>query len=190
MVDKKQYKTPPELEDFAEQIGIFMEYWGFKKVHGQMWVHIYLSTHNLDAAELMQRLRISKALVSISLKELVDFGVIEEAGKSVKGTRTYRATGDLTKPIIETLRRREQRMLARILSAYSLLARYEKHDCHSLGIEKSRLDYLGHLIKLVDTGLEYVIKRKWVGITELLEFKNKLFNSSTSPVKSSSSQQF
>lgn len=174
-METKQEKTPPELEDFADQIGFFMEYWGFKKVHGQIWAHIYLSSKKLDASDLMQRLGISKALVSISLKELMDFGVIEEVGKSSRGTRIYQATDDITKPIIETLRRRERRLMSRILSTYSLLARLEDEDCKMMGIEKSRLDYLGHLIQLADIGLEHVIKRRWFAIGELFKLKRKLF---------------
>ncbi|MFW7380403.1 MAG: GbsR/MarR family transcriptional regulator [Oligoflexus sp.] len=174
MADLDHEKIAPELEDFADQIGGFMEYWGFKKVHGQIWVHLYLSNRNLDASDLMRRLSISKALVSISLKELLDFGVIEEAGKSPRGTRTYRATEDVSKPIIETIRRRERRLISRILSAYSLLARLENDDCRMMGIEKSKLEYLGHLITLVDAGLDHIVKRKWVAIAELLNIKRKI----------------
>lgn len=171
MTERIFERTPPELEDFAEQIGTFMEYWGFKKVHGQIWVHLYLSNRALDASDLMQRLSISKALVSISLKELTDFGVIEELGKSDRGTRTYRATEDLSKPIIETIRRRERRLISRILSAHTLLARLEDKDCMEMGIDKSKLVYVGDLIKLVDDGLDHVVKRKWLAIGELLQLK-------------------
>lgn len=186
MSDREQEKIAPELEDFAEQIGNFMEYWGFKKVHGQIWVHLYLSSRNLDAGDLMSRLAISKALVSISLKELVEFGVIEEAGKSPRGTRTYRATEDITKPIIDTIRRRERRLVSRILSAYSLLARLEDDDCRMMGIEKSKLEYLGHLIKLADAGLDHVVKRKWLAIGELLNIKRRIFGPASNTMPPSS----
>ncbi|MGA3762246.1 ArsR family transcriptional regulator, partial [Bacillus velezensis] len=85
----------PELEDFAEQIGQFIEYWGFKRVHGRLWVHLMLSEAPLDASQLIRRLRVSKALVSMSLGDLLEYDVIEEAGKSARGTQLYRAREDV-----------------------------------------------------------------------------------------------
>ncbi len=176
---RSQDKTPPELEDFAIQIGYFMEYWGFKKVHGQIWVHLYLSKKPLDAADLMQRLSISKALVSISLKELLDFGVIIEAGKSDKGTRIYRAFDDITKPILDTIRRRERRMLARILSSYSLLSRLDNSDYEKLNLSRKNLEYIGQFIHMVDLSLDQLIKRRWGKLSDLFKITSRLFHNPT-----------
>lgn len=166
-------QLPPELEDLAEQIGTFIEYWGFKRVHGHIWCHLFLSKRSLDAAEIMERLGISKALVSMSLKELISFGVIEEAEKSERGTRTYRAKEDLVSPVLATIRRRERRMIARIQTAYHLvqgLADKEKSLCD---IDSRRVATLGQLIKLVDRNLDRLVKRKWRSLYELLQFKSK-----------------
>lgn len=56
---------PPELEDLANEVGDFICYWGFKKIHGRLWTHIYLARVPLDAGQLMQRLKVSKALISL-----------------------------------------------------------------------------------------------------------------------------
>ncbi|SME93517.1 GbsR/MarR family transcriptional regulator [Pseudobacteriovorax antillogorgiicola] len=173
-MDAKQIKITPELEDLSNQIGEFMEYWGFKKVHGQIWCHLFLSSTPLDASELMSRLAISKALVSISLKELLKYGVIFEVGKSPRGTRCYKATEDIMTPILETLRRREQRMISRVMGAHSLLSRLDSSDFEEMGIERKRLDYLGQVIRLADLSLENIIKKKWVGIADLLLMRHRL----------------
>lgn len=166
-------KTLPELEEFAKQVGDFMEYWGFKKVHGQIWCHIYLSEHPLDAAELMRRLQISKALVSISLKELLDFGVLEEAGKSPRGTRLYRAREDLGAMILDTLRRRERKMMARILAAYSLLEKLDEDELVQHGIQRQRVGLLGALIRIVDQGLDQMIKKQNGSIFDLMSLLSR-----------------
>ncbi len=166
-------KTLPELEEFANQVGHFMEYWGFKKVHGQIWCHIYLSDHPLDAAELMHRLQISKALVSISLKELLDFGVLEEVGKSPRGTRLYKAREDLGATILDTLRRRERKMMARILAAYSLLEKLDQDELSEHGIERQKVALLGALIRLVDQGLDQIIKKQNGSIFDLMNILSK-----------------
>ena len=172
-------KTPadsiPELEDLAYKIGDFMEYWGYKKVHGHIWCHLFLSDRPLDASDIMQRLGISKALVSISLKELLQHGVIEEAEKSPRGTRTYQAKEDITRPILETLRRREQRMITAILGAHTILSRFETSELKKLGIDRKKLEFLGNIIRFVDVSLDSIVKRRWGGIAELFAFKSKIF---------------
>lgn len=172
-MNKEFGKLSPELEDLSLQVGEFMEYWGFKKVHGQIWCHLYLSENPLDASDLMNRLKISKALVSISLKELLKYEVIEEIGKGDRGTRCYRAKDDIMSPILETLRRREQRMISRAMGSHGLLSRLDKNELKLMGVEQKRLENLGHLIKLADMSLESIIKKKWLGLSEFLSFKEK-----------------
>ncbi len=112
-------RVPPELSDVAEQVGAFMEYWGFKSIHGRIWTHIFLSQEPLDAGALIRRLDVSKALMSMSLAELLVHDVIQVAGKST--TTTYSANPDITHTITAVLRKRERRMLNRISSAAKTL---------------------------------------------------------------------
>ncbi|NRA64636.1 MAG: ArsR family transcriptional regulator [Pseudobacteriovorax sp.] len=169
--------TPPipELEEIAQQIGEFMEYWGYKKVHGQIWCYLYLSKTPLDAGQLMNQLNISKALVSISLKELVQHGVVVEVGKSQRGTKTYTAIEDVTRPILDTLRRREQRMVSRIVGAYRNLSRLPTEELDSSGIDRKKLALLGRFIKLVDFSLNSIVKHKWLGFNDIFSFTSKVF---------------
>jgi DNA-binding transcriptional regulator GbsR (MarR family) len=171
-----QSALPPELEDFANNVGTIIEHWGFKRVQGQMWTHLYLSKQPLDATQLMQRLCISKALTSITLKELSDFGVIEAAGKSPRGTKTYTALEDISGPILNTLRRRERRMVSNLVTSYSLLSRIDSNEIEDHGLEQSRMENIGSLINLVDIGLDRIIKRRWSAIAELIDFGSRLLN--------------
>ncbi len=181
MTKKDDQRILPELEEFASEVGQFMEYWGFKKVHGLIWSHIYLSQKSLDAAELMRRLQISKALVSISLKELLDFAVIEEDGKSERGTRLYRARDDLGATILDTLRRRERKMMARIRTSHSLLERLEADELQSHGIERQKVAMLGMLIRLVEQSLDQMIKRQSGSVFELLGMFTQSFAPAPAP---------
>lgn len=176
MTKKDDPRILAELEEFASEVGQFMEYWGFKKVHGLIWTHIYLSKKSMDAAELMRRLSISKALVSISLKELLDFAVIEEAGKSERGTKLYRARDDLGATILDTLRRRERKMMARIRTSHSLLERLDGDELESHGIERHKVALLGMLIRLVEQSLDQMIKRQSGSVFELLGMLSMSFS--------------
>jgi DNA-binding transcriptional regulator GbsR (MarR family) len=175
MTKKDDHRVLNELEEFASEVGQFMEYWGFKKVHGQIWCHIYLSQQPLDAAELMRRLSISKALVSISLKELLDFAVIEEAGKSERGTRLYKPREDLGATILDTLRRRERKMMARIRTSHSLLERLDPQELQLNGIERQKVALLGMLIRLVEQSLDQMIKRQSGSVFDLLGMLSQSF---------------
>lgn len=117
----KNIRIPPELEDVVNQIGEFTQHWGFKNVHGRIWVHLFLTSEPLDAADLIERLKISKALVSMSINDLIDYDVIQANGKSSRGSTLYRANPDVISVIENVLRKRERHMLSRISTATRLL---------------------------------------------------------------------
>ncbi|MFQ5770977.1 MAG: hypothetical protein ACE5HX_10610, partial [bacterium] len=54
----------------AESVGEFIKYWGFKEIHGRIWVHIYLSQAPITAKDLTEKLGVTKGLISMMLSEL------------------------------------------------------------------------------------------------------------------------
>lgn len=150
--------VPPEVEELVNQIGGFIQYWGFKNVQGRIWAHLYMSSTPLDAADLMKRLGISKALVSISIKEMIDFDVIQEAGKSERGTTLYRANPEQEKVILNVLRRRERLMLSRISAAHKLCNGVGKKERDRLEISDENLKKLGEMIHKAESILDLVLQ--------------------------------
>lgn len=137
----KPFRIPPELEDVVNQIGEFIEYWGFKNVHGRIWTHLFLSPEPLDAGELVGRLGVSKALVSMSIADLTEYDVIQVAGKSSRATVCYKTNPDIVGVISNILRKRERRMLCRLSSAAKLLKDLpaNSRSAFPLSDEKARL---------------------------------------------------
>lgn len=162
----RQEGTLPEMQDLAEQIGEFIHYWGFKRVHGRIWTHLYVAQKPLDAADLVRQMKISKALVSISLRELLEFEVIEEVGKSSRGTHLYRTNPDILKVILAVLRQREKRILSRIQSAQESLQKTVKDDRASHGMSDQNIAQLGQLIQNASVGLESFIAFRSVDFGE------------------------
>lgn len=158
----RQEGTLPEMQELSEQIGEFIHYWGFKRVHGRIWTHLYLAQKPLDAADLVRQMKISKALVSISLRELLDVEVIEEVGKSPRGTHLYRTNPDILKVILAVLRQREKRMLGRIQSAHEALERTPREDREKFGLSEQHIGQLGQLAHSASIGLESFIALKSV----------------------------
>lgn len=158
----RQEGTLPEMQELAEQIGEFIHYWGFKRVHGRIWTHLYLAQKPLDAADLVRQMKISKALVSISLRELLELEVIEEVGKSSRGTHLYRTNPDILKVILAVLRQREKRMLGRIHAAQEALERAPREEREKHGMSDQHISQLGHLVNNAAIALESFIAMKSV----------------------------
>ncbi len=144
---------PPELEDMAEEVGEFICYWGFKKIHGRIWTHIYLSKTPLDAGQLMVRLKVSKALVSLSLNDLLKYEVIKEGEKSARGTQTYFSNPDVLNVILNVLRHRERKMIAKTEVGHKMLASLKPETLSRANLNTDRITALGVMIEQAQNAL-------------------------------------
>ena len=102
-VMKKKERLSPELIQLAESIGKFIEYWGFKSIHGRVWALLYLSARPLSSIELSRYLKVSKTLMSFSISVLRKYRVIQDAGKGIKRTQYFEANPDISSVILNVL---------------------------------------------------------------------------------------
>jgi HTH-type transcriptional regulator, glycine betaine synthesis regulator len=145
-------ETP--MEAVAEQIGAFIQYWGFKKIHGRIWAHVFLAEKPVGTDELIRRLGVSKALMSMSIADLLAYDVIREAGKGPRGVVRYSANPDVTRVIFNVLRARERKMLASITESFKALRELPREQSAGLGIDPGRVDYLGEMIRMAEQALD------------------------------------
>jgi DNA-binding transcriptional regulator GbsR (MarR family) len=164
---------PPELEELANEVGDFICYWGFKKIHGRLWTHIYLATTPLDAGQLMQRLKVSKALISLSLNDLLRFDVILENGKSSRGTQTYVANPDVLDVILNVLRRRERKMLAKAETSYRMLTSLNSEKLQRANLNMGRIDGLGRMITQAQNALNSLLELATLDLKEWEEINER-----------------
>ncbi|MAF90368.1 MAG: hypothetical protein VX583_08620 [Bdellovibrionota bacterium] len=151
--------APDELNDFALEVGKFIQYWGFKRIHGQIWTHIYLSNKPLDAKDLMARLGISKALVSITLKDLLEYDVVIEAGKGPSCTMTYEANPNLIKVILAVLKKRELSMLGKIQDSFEILKKLPSEKKAGVcSLNHGRIELMERLILKAQKQLNIILK--------------------------------
>lgn len=147
----------PEMTYLSDLVGDFMEYWGFKKIHGRIWTFVYLSEKPVDAGGLIKNLGVSKALISLAMKELLDYQVLFEAGLSPEGTRLYVANPDLQKVITNVLRQREKIMMGKVIAALNHVKKLPKDDFASHNISTNRLKDMERFIKNGEKGLEAIM---------------------------------
>lgn len=147
MREQAQYESIPELDEVAQSIGQFIEYWGFKEIEGKIWTHIFLSDRALCAQDLMDRLGVSKGLISISVKRLLDFEVIRVDYTRSKRTQYFQINEDVTTVIKQVLRSRERKMMGEIKSRSEMLSTLS--PAQSKGINYNRVKFL---IKMISVG--------------------------------------
>ncbi len=165
---------PPELDELGEQIGGFIEHWGFKRVHGKLWTMLFLSEEALNAKTLMERLGISKSLTSMTLNELLKLGVVLEVGKSSKGSMLYTANDNVSQMIVNVLRAREKKMISRIYAAYRLLdALPEESMNNEVPFDRKKLKTLGKTIRNAEKTLNGFIALKSVNLTPWRSLANE-----------------
>lgn len=138
------------LRKLAGGIGLFIRYWGFRKVHGEIWAIVYLSPVPMSGIEIGKMLKVSKALVSPALKELEAEGLILQTKSENSKTKRYIAEEDVTKIIHGVLRRREKPMIDKIQQSHLQLIQ-QNSDSESINIE--RLQSLGLMIQMAQFGL-------------------------------------
>lgn len=93
----------------CEAIGRIVEVWGFKKVMGMMWAFLYLCPEPACAKDICKALSISPALVSITIQELLQWGVVRKLSPIGKRRDYYIAEHDIWKMIRKVLHERGKR---------------------------------------------------------------------------------
>lgn len=151
------HRAPPELRELASQIGHFIQYWGFKKVHGQIWSYIFLAKQPVDATTLVQRLNVSKALVSLAIKDLLKYNVIQVAGKGERRKILFESNPDLMKVICSVLKQREMKLLESINESFVKVAAL---DCSvaNVDIQRTKLMELGEMVQSASETLNALIQ--------------------------------
>jgi DNA-binding transcriptional regulator GbsR (MarR family) len=159
MMSTKRPNTPQgSLNALAEQVGHFIEYWGFKKIHGMIWTHLYLSPSPLSAQDLISRLKVSKALVSLSMKDLLRYKLILQTEESLnKKNKFYIANPEVFSVIRGVLQTREHLMLGRIQTEFKNLEELYLNGSTSNLIDRSKLNLLGGMVKGANSALQNLI---------------------------------
>lgn len=93
----------------GEAVGHFIEYWGFKAIHGKIWTLLALHTEPLSQTELAEILGCSKSLVSGTISELMSYGLVKPV--SDHRNAPYTAHLDVWATIADVLRSREWMLL-------------------------------------------------------------------------------
>lgn len=147
-----------ELRGLSELVGEFIEYWGFKAVHGRMWCYLYLSRTPLSSRQLAQLLSISPALVTQSIQILLEYRVILEVEKGANGVLRFQANPDVADAVRGVLSLRESVLLQRLEKAcQALRGTHEKARAVPFAFDPAREDQVRQWVKLAQLALSFWI---------------------------------
>lgn len=167
---------PRAYADLLASIGFFIEHWGFKEVHGQVWTCIFLAEHAVDARHIIQHLQVSKAAVSLAIKDLLDYNVIQEVQKTKPSTRKYVSNPDLCEVILNVLRARERKILNTVVDAANSFLESGKEELSRIHVSRDKLRQLKDLAQSAQDTLDQVIRTRDGDLTamfHLLEVENR-----------------
>ncbi len=161
-------KTLTEAQDvFLGKVNHICNRFGLNNIMAQLYAVLYLNNKPLSLNEMVERLKISKASVSINIRMLERYSMVRRVW--VKGSRKdyYEAEADIAKVIIDRVKSMAQSRLLEVddmlMSSYSILdsvASSNKEEKEAMEVFRQRLDRLtklqrkGHtFFKLLNSGL-------------------------------------
>ena len=139
-----------QFQKLADGIGQFIRYWGFRKIHGEIWAVVYLSPAPMSGIEIGKVLKVSKALISPALKEIAAEGLILQTKSENSKTKRYIAEEDVGKIIQGVLRRREIPMIEKIQQHHHELS---QQISNRESVNLDRLHKMGMMIQMAQMGL-------------------------------------
>lgn len=149
----------------CEACGDFIEYWGFRSIHGRVWAFLAITSSATSQSEVAEALGVSRATVSIAINELSEYGLVRPI--SSHHHAPYEAVMDVWPVISGVLRKREWMLLetARIALEGALLEaeRFSRTaDVQSLKytINIERLRILLQMTEWTQTVLKMIINAR------------------------------
>jgi DNA-binding transcriptional regulator GbsR (MarR family) len=134
-----------EILPLADSVGEFIQYWGFKSIHGRVWTLIYLSDQPISTPQIVETLGVSKGLTSMAINELMELELIEQLDKAKYGVHTYISKEDIASTVRNVLRERELVYIKEAQNKMEVLLSKSDSELNKSNINKKRLKSLRDL---------------------------------------------
>ena len=102
----------------SDVVGKLIEFWGFKRNMGRVWSVLYLSPEPLSAEDLRQALRLSSGAVSMTVNELLRWGVVRKVWVQGERKDFYTAEVQLWRMISRVFNEREKSEIVMAIEAF------------------------------------------------------------------------
>ncbi len=142
----------------VEAVGNVIEFWGFKRNQGRVWALLYLRGEPLTAGEIERELDLSKGGVSMLLRDLERWGVVQRVRLPQDTVWRYAAETDLVRMVTHVIEEREAGFVSRIRADLSE-ARRLAQEAGGVDTERlQRLEKMATLAEHVEKAIRLFIK--------------------------------
>lgn len=152
----------------VEAVGNVIEFWGFKRNQGRVWALLYLRGEPLTAGEIERELDLSKGGVSMLLRDLERWGVIQRVRLPQDTVWRYGAETDLVRMVTHVIEEREAGFVARIRADLSEARRLAEAAGGVPSERMARLEKMATLAEHVERALRLFIKTSRLDVSGVL----------------------
>ncbi len=99
-----------------EAVGNVIEFWGFKRNQGRVWALLFLRGEALSAGGIQEQLGLSKGAVSMLIRDLESWSVIQRTRRPDKTGWCFEANTNLMEMVVRVLSRRELEFLNHVVA--------------------------------------------------------------------------
>ena len=117
-VAKEKRTLEPSEAAVSDVVGKLIEFWGFKRNMGRIWSVLYLSPEPLSAEELRQSLKLSSGAVSMTVNDLLRWGVVRKVWVQGERKDFYTAEVQLWRMISRVFNEREKSEIVMAIEAF------------------------------------------------------------------------
>lgn len=117
-VPKEKRTLEPSEAAVSDVVGKLIEFWGFKRNMGRIWSVLYLSPDPLSAEDLRQSLKLSSGAVSMTVNDLLRWGVVRKVWVQGERKDFYTAEVQLWRMISRVFNEREKTEIVMAIEAF------------------------------------------------------------------------
>ncbi|MCP3161880.1 GbsR/MarR family transcriptional regulator [Myxococcus qinghaiensis] len=152
----------------VDAVGNVIEFWGFKRNQGRVWALLYLRGEPLTAGEIERELDLSKGGVSMLLRDLERWGVIQRVRLPQDTVWRYGAETDLVRMVRHVIEEREAGFVARIRADLAEARRLAEVAGQVPSDRLERLEKMATLAEHVERALRLFIKTSRLDVSGVL----------------------
>ncbi len=115
---KEKRTLEPSEAAVSDVVGKLIEFWGFKRNMGRIWSVLYLSPDPLSAEDLRQSLKLSSGAVSMTVNDLLRWGVVRKVWIQGERKDFYTAEVQLWRMISRVFNEREKTEIIMAIEAF------------------------------------------------------------------------
>jgi DNA-binding transcriptional regulator GbsR (MarR family) len=152
-------KYPEAKEKFIHTWGTLGSSWGISRTMAQVHALLLISPESLSTEEVMEDLKISRGNANMTIRELMDWGLVYKELKAGERKEYFRAEKDIWKVAKQIIKERRKREIEPVLSVLDELKRMEGNKTDKK--HKALVDAVTNIESVVekaDFALEKAIK--------------------------------